>query len=112
MAEPQKTVTTDAEITPEVFNPDLKKEVIGGLGNSLIFFLGMIASIVGIVFAISYLLIGDLIWLVGSGLIVWTIARNAKQKHGKGFKIANIVAKAFLLFLSLVIIVLVNITPR
>ena len=96
------------EIDPQIINPDTKKEVLLGLGYGLIFLVGMLISIVGIFFAIFNRLIGDIIWIAGTAAIVFMLIKNIKSTIGKGFRIANIVAKIITLVLSLIFIIIAN----
>ncbi len=103
-----------AEEKAKLINPDSGKE-LSGLLIGLMFMGGLIVSIVGFVVTLSGKLnqsfgwiIGDVIWLGGTALIVYTLMRNFKNKHGKGFNTANIVLKFVALFLSLIFIIIAN----
>lgn len=96
----------------KIFNPDVKQEVSGGILNGLIFLGGIIISVVGFILAFTIRLIGDIVWLGGAVLIIWSIMRSAKQQHGRGFKVANRVIKIIVLVLLLIFVIIANTAPR
>ena len=100
------------------FNPDTKKEVVGGLGRTLLFIGGTLLEFIGLVITVigksskipslSFWIGGDFIWLIGTIMIVSVIISNIKNKVGGGFRAANVVMKIIVIVLTAVLMALVN----
>lgn len=95
-------------VKEKVFNPDNKKEVKGGLVNTGLTLGGVIFGIGGFIIAFTSKIAGDILWLIGAGLIVTSIIKSFHQKHGKGFKTANIAMKILLLVFLTIFIIIAN----
>jgi hypothetical protein len=86
-------------------NEKEKPKEAKGLINSLLNFLGMAISIVGIVLTFSMKVVGSIVWIVGTALLVWSLVRGIRNTP-KGLGVANTVMKIVLLSLSLLFFII------
>jgi|FLOH01.1.fsa_nt_gi hypothetical protein len=98
-------------MSEKIFNPDFKKEALGVL-NTLLLFAGMFLTMIGLVLAYSRPLVGNVVWLLATAMIVFSLIINTRQKTGGGFRIANIVMKVLILCFSLMFFLIINFTSK
>ncbi len=91
-----------AEEKPSTFNPDFNKEAKGAKYAGMFAF-GIMVCVIGYIITMGSLVPGLIVWLVGIGLIVFTLIRNFQSKHGSTFRIINIVTKIVVLTILLAV---------
>lgn len=94
----------------EIINPDVNKEVLGGFLIGLLVMVGLVFQIFGFMLIFFSRLIGNLLWFIGTVLIVITIILNIRSKHGKGFRIANIVIKIIVVVIITIMVIIANLS--
>jgi hypothetical protein len=104
VAEMDEAQNTDHKL----INPEGDKEV-KGLLYAFLFILGTIICIAGTILAAINVIIGDVVWILGGGIILFLIKRSLKHKQGGGFRVANIVMKIIVLAFLLIFLIVVNI---
>ncbi len=89
-------------------NPEFKREIVGGLTVGFIFMVGLALEVIGFITVFYYKMAGNLLWFLGTGLIIFTVIKNLRVKHNTGFKIANIIIKVIVIYLLTMLIILAN----
>ena len=96
----------------EAFNPDTNKEVVIGLLMGGLVMIGLVLELFGVMIVFFNRFMGNILWLVGTSFLVFTIIINIRSKHGKGFRIANIVIKGVMLLIFTILVIIGNLAPR
>jgi len=83
---------------------------VSGLWNALLFWGGFFVGFIGLFLYHSLPILSIIVWIVGMGLIVFTIIKNVNQLKQKkqGIKTANLILKIFFLLLLIGLMIIMN----
>lgn len=85
----------------------IEQDAIKGLKATLWFMAGLVITFVGFIVLLFQQLVGNIIWAIGTALILFTIIRNFASKSG--FGIANAIIKIIIILFSIFFMIIANI---
>ena len=95
------------QASSQVVNPNMKQEVGHGILYAILNFLGLVIGIFSLTIVSSKRWLGIPLWIIGTGMIVFTLMKNIKSQHGGALKIGHYIGKGIFLLILVAGLILV-----